>query len=350
MVQEAPSRTSMSKLPPIERFESDTGVRIYRLPLEAFPKFVVYAYLLLNGDKPILVDCGSSMEKSNADLLAAFEALQTDFGESVSLPDLGRILITHGHIDHHGGLNFLRSQTSAPVGIHPLDRRIIAAYEERVVIATKNLRVYLERAGVKPDLIVKIMEMYGFAKRMIKSEPVDFLLEEDQPFDGLRFYHTPGHGSGQVCIQVGDIMLTADHILNRITPHQAPESITRYTGLGHYLESLDKIKQVPDIRLALGGHEDPIHDLYGRILDIKADHQNKLERILDIIRKAEHPLTISEISKGMYDTVKGYTILLALEEVGAHVEYLYERGWLAIANLDEIEANPNPALRYTLSN
>ena len=79
---------------------------------------------------------------------------------------------------------------------------------------------------------------------------------------------------------------------------------------------------------------------------IKADHQHKLERVCDIIRSADEPLTVSDISKSMYSEMKGYHVLLALEEVGAHVEYLYERGLLAIDNLAEVEQEENPALRY----
>jgi glyoxylase-like metal-dependent hydrolase (beta-lactamase superfamily II) len=141
--------------------------------------------------------------------------------------------------------------------------------------------------------------------------------------------------------------LSADHILARITPHQSPESITRYTGLGHYFESLRKVAKVDGIRLAIGGHENPIEDVYGRIEDIRASHGRKLERALDAI-KAGAPCTISDISKTMYPDRHGYDILLAIEEVGAHVEYLYEHGQLAVSNLDEVEREPNPALRYAL--
>lgn len=334
----------MSEL--IERFESDTGVRIYRIAVEAFPRFNAYCYLLLGESPPTLIDCGSNMDKSQDDLLAGIQAVHEDFGEAIRVEDIRRILITHGHIDHHGGLSFIRERCHAQVGIHPLDRRILAAYEERVIVATKNLRVYLERAGVSEKNIAKLIEMYGFAKRLIKSEEVDFTLEEGAELDGLRFYHTPGHCPGQVCIQIGDVMLTADHILSRITPHQAPESITHYTGLGHYLESLEKVRRVEGIRLALGGHEAVIHDLYGRIEAIKADHQDKLTRVLEIFDDAAQPLTISDVSKRMYPEMKGYNILLALEEVGAHVEYLYEHGELSVANLDEVEQEGNPALRY----
>lgn len=335
-------------LPPIERFESSTGVRIYRMPVEAFQKFTAFTYLLLNGGVPTLVDCGSGMEKSNADLIAALEGVQAEFGEKFAISDIQRILITHGHIDHHGGLSFIRERTGAQVGIHPLDRRILVAYEERVVVATKNLRVYLQRTGIREDRITQLMEMYGFAKRLIKSEQVDFSLEETAEMDGMRFIHTPGHCPGQVCIQIGDVLLSADHILSRITPHQAPESITHYTGLGHYLESLDKVKRVDGIRLALGGHEKPIEDVYTRIEGIKEDHANKLARVCQTILDAKEPQTISDISKHMYPDMHGYNVLLALEEVGAHVEYLYERGQLAVSNLDEIQKEDNPPLKYSV--
>ena len=39
-------------------------------------------------------------------------------------------------------------------------------------------------------------------------------------------------------------------------------------------------------------------------------------------------------------------MLLALEEAGAHVEYLYQRGEVVAANLDEIEKDDSPVIRY----
>jgi glyoxylase-like metal-dependent hydrolase (beta-lactamase superfamily II) len=234
------------------------------------------------------------------------------------------------------------------VGIHEIDRRVLTNYEERVIVATKDVRVFMERAGVRENMIPRLMEMYGFSKKHVRSVKVDIDLDEDTMLDGMQFIHTPGHCPGQVCILLGDILLSADHILAQTTPHQAPESITRYTGLGHYLESLRKIARVGDIRLALGGHEAPITDVYTRIDGIRASHQRKLERVLDVIGTAEAPCTISDISKAMYPDRHGYEVLLALEEVGAHVEYLYEHGRLAVCNLEEIEREPNPALKYAV--
>jgi glyoxylase-like metal-dependent hydrolase (beta-lactamase superfamily II) len=197
-------------------------------------------------------------------------------------------------------------------------------------------------------MIPRLIEMYGFSKKHVRSVAVDIDLEEHTTLDGMQFIHTPGHCPGQVCILLGDVLLCADHILAQTTPHQSPESITRYTGLGHYFESLHKVAQIDGIRLALGGHEEPITDLYGRINGIRASHQRKLERVLEIIQTGSGPCTISDVSKAMYPDRHGYDVLLALDEVGAHVEYLYEHGRLAVSNLDEVERDPNPALRYSV--
>lgn len=339
----------MSSLPPIQQFKSSTGARIYRIPVEAFPGFIAYCYILLEAGVPTLIDTGSGLGNSTDHLMRGIAAVRDEFGEALELRDIKRILITHGHIDHFGGVAFVQEQTGAQIGIHELDRRVLVAYEERVVIATKDLRVYLERAGVRDETRQRMMEMYGFAKKTFRSVNVDFSLHENMELDGLRFIHTPGHCPGQVCILIGDVLISADHILARITPHQAPESITPYTGLGHYLEALTKTAQIEGIRLALGGHEDPIEHVYERIETIRASHQRKLERVLDTIRQAGKPCTISDISKALYPERHGYEVLLALEEVGAHVEYLYHHGQLAICNLDEVEREDNPALQYGLA-
>ena len=193
---------------------------------------------------------------------------------------------------------------------------MLTAYEERVVVATKALSTYLQRAGVDPELRPKLIEMYGFSKKHVRSVPVDRILADDQVLDGMRFIHTPGHCPGQVCIEIGDVLICADHILAVTTPHQAPESITAYTGLGHYLEALAKVRRMGGFDLALGGHEQPIRDVYRRIDEIRTSHERKLERVSGIINESDAPATISDVTAVMYPKVRGFNTLLALEEVG----------------------------------
>ncbi len=333
-------------LPPVQRFTSSSGVRIYRLSCQAFPGLVAHTYVLIGAGPVTLVDTGSGYGDSSRHLMEGFDALRRDFGEPIGARDIQRVIITHGHMDHFGGLAQLAGPVTAEIGIHELDRWVLTGYEERVVVATKALRFFLGRAGTPPDKIQQLLDLYTVAKRHVKSVKVDFAIADGQVLDGMEFIHVPGHCPGQVCIKIGDVLLSADHVLPRTTPHQSPESITAGTGLGHYLTSLGRIGQVPGIRLALGGHEEPIENFYDRIGTIRKDHDRKLSRILDYLE--QEPMTMEELNGKMYPTVKNWDVLLAIEEVGAHVEYLYERGALRVVNLDEVEREQNPPLRFAV--
>lgn len=139
-------------------------------------------------------------------------------------------------------------------------------------------------------------------------------------------------------------MLVGDHVLPHTSPHLSPESITRYTGLGHYLESLERLASfATGVKVALGGHERAMTDVIDRAREIRQRHMEKLQEVLDI---CQEPRTIVEISLARYSRRHGYEVLLALTETGAHVEYLYERGYLKVANLEEVEGDPSAPILY----
>lgn len=171
-------------------------------------------------------------------------------------------------------------------------------------------------------------------------------LEDGDELDGLRILHTPGHSPGHVCIGVGNLLLSGDHILSQTLPHLWPESAAAYTGLGHYLESLGKIERTPGFECTLAAHEQVIHDVYGRIKTIRSAHRRRLKRMLEVLRKAGRPLSIDEIARQSYPEVTSFRAVLAVTDVGSRVEYLHQRGELTVANLDEIDRDENAVYRY----
>lgn len=329
----------------VHRFESAQGARVYRMPLELFPGFWGFAHLILADGFRALVDCGSGLETSNEALESGLEAVRTTYGEDAAWNRLTHVLISHAHIDHIGGLHFVRRHTDAPIGVHELDRRSLIRYEERVRVLSHRLRVFLIEAGVEPEQQISVLDLYRLNKQLFSSIPVDFTYEaEGMRVGPLTLIHVPGHCPGQVVMQLEDILLVGDHVLSDISPHQSPESLSDNTGLGHYLHSLERIRPLaPQIRWVLGGHQAPMRDLAARVDAILALHRERLQAVLDLLTV---PRTIAEVSARLFPEVRGYNKLLALEEAGAHVEYLAQRGLIGLENLDVIDGECPVPLRY----
>jgi glyoxylase-like metal-dependent hydrolase (beta-lactamase superfamily II) len=329
-------------LPTFRAFESSGGALIFRIPVKAFPFLQVYAYLVLINEMAVLIDTGSGFGNSNADLESGFDQASQALGRRISIEDLTHIFITHGHIDHFGGLPFLREKTKALVGIHELDLGILTNYEERVVLAEAKLKRYLVEAGVTEEQGQGILDMYRLNKPLFHSLKVDFTYQAvDMRVGPFEFLHAPGHCPGAVIIRLQDVLFSGDNVLGRITPHQSPEQLTLHTGLAHYLESLDRLeKWAGEPALTLAGHDDPILDLPGRIAEIRQGHVARLELVLSCLNE---PKSIAEVSTSLFGEVSGYDTLLAIEEAGAHVEYLHQLGLISIVNFDQFERQAGAA-------
>lgn len=330
----------------VTAFVTNKGSSIYQIKLEAFPGFWVYAYLVFVEDEKfgplqVLIDAGSGFGDCNDQLESGLETVRIQSGQSVDLASLTHIFITHGHIDHFGGLNYIRNRTKAQVGIHELDRRVLTNYEERLTLVIRRLDEFLIEAGVSEERRKSLMDLYTISKALFNAMPVDFTYEAiGMQLGPFQFLHVPGHCAGHVAIRLHDILFSGDHVLEGISPHQAPERLTLSTGLEHYLNSLEALRGWADgIRLTLGGHHEPITDLHARLDEIRQVHEHRLAQVLELL---EEPSTVADISKKLFGSVQGYNVLLALEEAGAHVEYLYQRGLLKIDNLSQMENGKEP--------
>jgi glyoxylase-like metal-dependent hydrolase (beta-lactamase superfamily II) len=328
----------------VRRFHAGEKTRIYAMEVETLPRHVNNIYLVLEPGSSVLVDCGSGFDSSNRDLDLTFAIVRAVFHEEATFADLDWCVITHAHIDHFGGAMRVREKSRARLAVHELDARVLACFEERLVVASKDLDVFWRRAGVGEEERAQMLQRYAVTKRFFRSVEIDRALRDgDILGPGYRVHHTPGHCPGQICLQASDALFTSDHVLGRTTPHQFPQAITPFGGLEHYFHSLAKVRKLEGINVALAGHEEPIWDLRARIDGIASFHRDRLAKVLELCKA---PKTVRDVTQAMFGEQDGYGILLALEEAGAHVEYLHQLGKLRIANLDEVDKERDPVIRY----
>jgi glyoxylase-like metal-dependent hydrolase (beta-lactamase superfamily II) len=312
---------------PVTRYGAARGARIYCLPVRAFPALLANVYVVIDGAYAALVDTGSGGAASNADLAAGFVALAAEYGEPLRWEHLQRIVVTHGHVDHYGGIGFVRERSAAPIAVHALDAAVVrnpaAAMREQVARTTH----FLLWAGVDAAVIEPLATLFVPAVRDLAPAPVATVLEDrmrlDERFDVL---HTPGHCAGQVCVRLDDILFCADHMLAVTNPRLTPARLEPGNGLAAYFAALDRVAAEPGLRMALAGHEAPIQDVYGRVAAIRAAHASRLEQIVDV---CVMPRTIAEIAAVVYpDKQRGVGQLITAQAIAARVEYLVERGQL----------------------
>lgn len=311
-------------------FELTEGSKIHRIPLQVFPNFWAYAYLVQSRDQCILIDTGSGTDISHDDLLRGI--LQAGLHPS----GLTHILLTHAHIDHYGGLTKLKPLTNAKIGCHKLDVQTVAHHEARTAQIAHRLASFLADAGLVKEEIESLLNVYLLTKALYQSVPVDFTYEIlDAQIPGMEFIHLPGHCPGHVALKIADAIFCGDMVVEGVTPHLVPEFIYPNSGLGHYLDSLETFRGwAAGAHLLLNGHDEAITDLPAQI---DATHQNIIRRMNMAGEALRNPLTMAEICKIVYDNPSGYNHLLTIEKTGSYIEYLYEHAMIEITNPEEVE-------------
>lgn len=321
-------------------FETSGRAQVHRLPLQAFPKFWAYVYIVQKDEYNYLIDTGSGTDTSHEDLLNGLQQA------GLQPSDLTCIFITHAHIDHYGGLTKLKPLTSAKIVCHELDFQTIAHHDARLAIIGRRLASFLTEAGLAKEEADTLLSIYRFTKALYRSVPVDFTFNEIKEYaPALEIVHLPGHCPGHVAMRLDDVIFCGDMVVEGVTPHLAPESINPYGGLDHYLDSLNRFQAwAKGARLILNGHDDVITDLSA---SIEATHQNIIRRMSKAVSALRESLTVAEICKAVYGEASGYNQLLMIEKAGAYTEYLYEHGMIEITNSDEVEQGQPARYRRT---
>jgi hydroxyacylglutathione hydrolase len=167
-------------------------------------------FIFAEGDTISLVDTGSGMEPN------AVSPQLRQLG--LKIEGVTRVVITHGHVDHIGGLTEICDHSSPEILVH------------------QNDADDLKSLGIKSIVFMKDGDNVRLGRR------------------DLRVIHTPGHTEGSVCLHDNEIILTGDTAF--------PGGYFGRTDLpsGDWrklIDSLDKLSRL-DVRVMLPGHGEPL--------------------------------------------------------------------------------------------
>ncbi|MHA1736752.1 MAG: MBL fold metallo-hydrolase [Candidatus Thorarchaeota archaeon] len=316
------------------------GVFMVAVPTP-FPVGPVNCYVL-DGHPLTLIDCGPRYPPAINELGAALDELGHDFSE------VQQILLTHGHIDHAGLAGFIAAsgrdagQENARVYVHSEDLRRVADHQRYI---RGRMQAYIDialRSGA-PEAMITAMRQDSLAEYFAalgESVPHAVALADGDrvpsPIGRFDIVWTPGHTRGCVCYAANDqhVLFTGDHVLLDISSNPSLDFEGSGISLLTYLDSLTRILRY-DGHLVLPGHREPIQDLAKRVEELRADIEDKLDRLHDALGPT--PTTIYDLSRILYGDYGLNQLVLALAETTDLARVLEERGE---ARLVETEEHP----------
>lgn len=210
--------------------------------LERQVRFPVPAYVIETDAERVLVDTGlhpaaasdAAGHYGNHDALALFELEQdASLSEQVDLSTITRVVLTHLHFDHAGGLALL--PPSVPVVVQ---RREWEAGHDEVAVA-KNFYVPVDYAS-----IANRIELVDGDHDLLGDGSIQLLL-------------TPGHTAGHQSVRVGErLILGADvtHYASGLDDHRFPMFADDFAAQA---ESANRLRALRDAGATVRPGHDP---------------------------------------------------------------------------------------------
>lgn len=304
------------------------GVTRLALPVGLHGIETVNAYVLADGDRVTLVDCGVWRADPVDDGLAALRRGLREAG--YELADVSRILITHAHIDHYGLAGRLMESTGAELWMHALTDLDCEKYRHPDTAVARRRDTFTDHGLPESELPAVAHGLQDWMPYLHSVVEASTRLRGGERIGiGGRDWHvvhTPGHSVGHVCLwsPALRVVLSGDHLLPGVTPPVMFERGFDADPLRSYLDSLRRIEELR-ATLVLPGHGTPFGEPARRI---EAILRNKLRQLAAIRQAIEDgPCTVVEVADQAFSRVMlQYQRSFILAETLAHIAYLRHAG------------------------
>lgn len=304
---------------------------VWRIPVP-LPFALRSANIYLIDDGPgqrILIDSGLGLPADE-------QALRAGLAQAgVALEDISALVLTHAHPDHIGLSGLIYTVAHPPIYmLAGEDTQIVSVWGEGSAALQAQLDE-MYRANGLPDTLRADSQKAGLSlRRILRLPPKDAIipLTDGQQLElgahSYRVIWTPGHSDHHLCLLRDDgLFIAGDHILPGITPNIGLYVGARPNPLADYFGALERVQPLPG-RLVLPGHGRPFGGLAERAGELRAHHEERSERIFDIVAADRDGLNAYRVAGRLFGERlrSGDDWRFALAETLAHLEYLRSAG------------------------
>ncbi|HYC02853.1 MAG TPA: MBL fold metallo-hydrolase [Azospirillaceae bacterium] len=299
------------------------GLLWARMPLP-FALDHVNVWLLADGDGWAVVDCGVHGTRTHA----AWEKL-------LEGKRLTRVVATHFHPDHLGVADWLcrrdgarlvmteREWTLARFLCQPAPPGMVeewAGFHRAAGLSEQVRQALSDRGNQFVRGVPAVPERYH---RIAEGDAIPIGNTDWRIITGS------GHSPEMACLFDVErrILISGDQVLPSISPNvaawpDAPEA----DPLADFLESLRRLRALPEDTLVLPSHGLPFRGLHERIDQLTAHHAERLERTLEVCRT---PVSVADLAKVLFEReLDLHQLAFALGEALAHLNRLVHQGSL----------------------
>lgn len=283
---------------------------------------------VIHSDPLTLIDTGVATQKARTELQDSLKA------NGIEIRSIGRIVLTHKHIDHIGNAWWLQEESGAEVFIHEIECESVSHVDPDGSRWLSLVQQRFDFWNVPADLEKSADNTKPFSWEIESALPTP--LTEGQLIDlggaDLEVIHTPGHTQGSVCLRLGRVLFSGDHVLPNISPNIGGGDLKHQGLLAAYLRSLQSCQELAsEIDLVLPGHGEAFPDLSDRCEKLGAHHRKRLDDVTAILHQ-HGPMDVYSVATSLFGRITQIHVVLGCAEAQAHLEYLVNDGRAACEN------------------